>query len=70
MSEFDRSQHTVGDRTVLVTSWFDDTLQTWRANAPHYNHLEGITNANQARYEDRRQAIHALITVLSQKLRG
>lgn len=70
MSEFDRSQHTVGDRTVLVTSWFDDTQQTWRANAPHYNHLVGITSANQARYEDRRQAINALITVLNQKLRS
>lgn len=68
MSDFDRSQHTVGDRTVLVTSWFDDTLQTWRASAPRYVHVEGITSANLGHYENRNQAINAILSVLNRNL--
>jgi hypothetical protein len=70
MSEFDRTKHTVGNRTILVTSWFDDALQTWRASAPRYTYLEGILTANQVHYEKRQQAINAVITILSQHFSG
>ncbi len=65
MTEFDRTKQTVGNHTVLVTSWFDDAKQTWRASAPAYGFLDEITRTSQVRCANRRQAIDAVIAVLT-----
>jgi hypothetical protein len=36
MSAFEQKQHEVGGQSILITSWFDDTAQSWRASAPAY----------------------------------
>ena len=69
MSQFERTNQTFDRYTVLVTSWFDDTKQTWRASAPRYTFVEGVTETSLVHYESRNQAIEAIVTVLQHHFR-
>jgi hypothetical protein len=60
MSEFERTKRTVGNRTILVTSWFDETKQTWRASAPAYSHLGAIVAAGLVDCTTRNAALDSL----------
>ena len=64
MSEFERNKQTFDGYTVLVTSWFDETKQSWRASAPRYTFVAGVSEISQTHYDSRPQAIEAVVTVL------
>ena len=64
MSEFERIKHTIGNRTILMTSWFDDTKQTWRAGAPAYSHLSNLMTEAHGTYTSRKAAIDKLSYLL------
>jgi hypothetical protein len=64
MSGFDRQKQVVGNRAIMVTSWYDDVKQTWRASAPGYAHLAVVTGTADKRCENRKQAVDEVVTVL------
>jgi len=68
MSQFERTNQTFDRCTVLVTSWFDETKQNWRASAPRYTFVEEVAEAAQIPYESRREAIEAVVTILRRHL--
>jgi hypothetical protein len=35
-TEFERAKYDVGGRSVMITSWYDDRQEVWRASAPAY----------------------------------
>lgn len=64
MSEFERVKQTVGSRTILITSWFDDSKQTWCANAPDYSHLSDMLTKARVHSASRKAALDNLIRAL------
>jgi len=64
MVDFERVKQKVGTRTILVTSWFDEGQQTWRANAPDYAHLSLLLSTARVECASRKAALDALQTVL------
>lgn len=64
MSEFERIKHTIGGHTVLVTSWFDDGAQTWRASAPDYSFLSDLITEAHGTFGSRKAAIDKLSHLL------
>ena len=70
MSEFERSKQKVGERTVLLTSWFDDGQQSWRASAPGYAHLSIISETARVACGSRQAAVTLLHDVLAGHFAG
>jgi hypothetical protein len=66
MSEFERCKQTVGSRTILITSWFDESHQTWRANAPDYAHLSELLASSRVECFSRKAAVDRLSHVLAE----
>jgi len=66
MLEFERIKQTIGRRTVLMTSWFDESHQTWRASAPDYAHLSNLLATARVECPSRKAAVDVLIRVLTQ----
>jgi len=64
MAEFERIQKTIGNRTVLLTSWFDENTQTWRASAPAYMQLSEHFRSANASYSSRKAAVDRLSHLL------
>lgn len=64
MAEFERARCTVGRRTLTITSWFDESQQTWRASAPAYAHLSDLLHRAQVSCVSRKAAIENLSSVL------
>ena len=67
MSQFERSSQTIQGRMVVITSWFDDTRQSWRASAPAYVHLN-IPGEDNGAHSSRKEAIDRLSHVLGKRL--
>lgn len=65
MAEFERAKHNVGNRSVIITSWFDTASQTWRASAPEYAYLRLITEGTQTQSATRLLAIQRLTQALT-----
>ncbi len=65
MSEFERVKQTVGGRSIMVTSWFDETQQTWRASAPAYAHLGALLATAREDFSSRNAAVERLSNVLA-----
>ena len=65
MSQFERVRQNVGERTILVTSWFDESEQTWRANAPDYAHLSELLASARIQCASRKAAVDKLSSVLA-----
>lgn len=65
MVDFERVKQKVGTRTILVTSWFDEGQQTWRANAPDYAHLSGLLSSARMQCTSRKAALETLYSVLT-----
>jgi len=63
--DFERAKQTVGNRTILITSWFDEGQQTWRANAPDYAHLSFLLATARVQCTSRKAALDTLCSVLS-----
>ena len=34
--EFERAKYDIGGHSVMITSWYDDRQDAWRASAPAY----------------------------------
>jgi len=34
--DFERAKYDIGGHSVLITSWYDDRQEAWRASAPAY----------------------------------
>lgn len=64
MAEFERARCTVGTRTLTITSWFDESQQTWRASAPAYAYLSDLIHRAQIPCVTRKAAIEKLSSVL------
>ena len=43
MSAYARMKHEVRGHPVLISSWYDDRKQHWRASAPIYVYLDFLT---------------------------
>ncbi len=63
MSEFERTKENVGGRSVMMTSWYDDSRQVWRASAPAYAHIASVIE-NATTNCDTRQAAVARVRSL------
>ena len=65
MLDFERNKQKVGTRTILITSWFDEGQQTWRANAPDYAHLSILLSTARIQCTSRKSALDTLCNVLT-----
>ena len=68
--EFERLRLEIAGRGVIVTSWFDSSKQTWRANAPALLHLLGDISPDAMAGATREKAIQAVAGLLSRELSG
>jgi hypothetical protein len=50
---------------ILMTSWFDESQQTWRANAPDYAHLSFLLATARVQCTTRKAALDTLSKVLT-----
>jgi hypothetical protein len=67
-SEFERTSKEVGGRHIVVTSWFDEARQIWRASAPQYASLTGVEQEADLSYPSRNEALTHLCRVLARDL--
>jgi len=67
-SEFERTSKEVSGRHVVITSWFDDSRQVWRASAPQYASLTGVEGEAVLDYPSRNEALTHLCRVLARDL--
>ena len=65
MSEFEQMKQQVGGRSILITSWYDDSKQNWRASAPAYSYLASLITVNPATCGSRKAAVERLSGVLA-----
>ena len=65
MSEFERAKRTVGDRSIIMTSWYDDSKQIWRASAPAYAHLGTLLDKARGEWASRNAALDCLSGLLA-----
>jgi hypothetical protein len=65
MSEFERTKETVAGRSILMTSWFDETKQTWRASAPAYAHLSSVLAVGTEDCASRKAAVARVSNLLA-----
>ena len=65
MSEFERTKRIVADRSIMMTSWYDDAKQTWRASAPAYAHLGSLLDSAREDCGSRTTALERLSGVLA-----
>ena len=70
MVDFERAKQKVGTRTILITSWFDEGQQTWRANAPDYAHLSFLLSTARVQCTSRKAALDELCDVLTRYFAG
>lgn len=66
--EFERLRLDIAGRGVIVTSWFDSSKKTWRANAPALLHLLGEISPDIMVGATREKAIQAVAGLLSRAL--
>lgn len=67
-SEFERTSKEVSGRHVVITSWFDDSRQAWRASAPQYASLSAVEQEAVSDYPSRNEALTHLCRVLARDL--
>ena len=67
-SEFERTSKEVGGRHIVITSWFDETRQVWRASAPQYASLSAVEEEANLDYPSRNEALTHLCRVLARDL--
>lgn len=65
ITDFERCKEKIGARTIMLTSWFDDARQTWRASAPAYAYLSIIVGTERIHCDSRKAAIAHLQSVLN-----
>ena len=65
MIHFERTKRAIGNHAILMTSWFDETAQTWRASAPAYAHLSSVVAAARGNYDSRNAAMDRLSSLLA-----
>lgn len=64
VTEFERSQRSVGGHNVTLTSWFDENRQVWHTSAPNYRHVSVVAEAAQAPSLTRKAALDHLSAAL------
>ncbi len=67
-SEFERTSKELGGRHIVVTSWYDDSRQVWRASAPQYASLRAVEQEADLDYPSRNEALTHLYRVLARDL--
>jgi hypothetical protein len=65
MLDFERTKQTVGGRSIMMTSWYDESQQTWRASAPAYAHLGTLFAAAHGNCTSRSAAVERLSRLLA-----
>jgi hypothetical protein len=67
-SEFERITKEVAGRHIVITSWYDDTRQAWRASAPQYASLRSVGHASDLFHPSRNEALTHLYKALARDL--
>jgi hypothetical protein len=67
-SEFERTSKELAGRHIVVTSWFDDSRQVWRASAPQYASLTAVEHEAVLDYPSRNEALTHLMRALARDL--
>ena len=67
-SEFERTSKEIGGRHIVMTSWFDEGRQVWRASAPAYASLGAVEDEASLSYPSRNEALTHLCRVLARDL--
>ena len=62
--DFERSKELVCGRSVLITSWYDDEIGTWRAGAPTYSFVGATLLRDGTMYQSRKTAIERTVALL------
>ncbi|HZO90824.1 MAG TPA: hypothetical protein VFB38_21030 [Chthonomonadaceae bacterium] len=65
MSEFERTKQEVSGRSILITSWYDDHAQSWRASAPAYAYLSSLRTTLPVVSPSRKVAVQRLSDLLA-----
>lgn len=65
MSDFERTKQDIGGRSVVITSWFDDSRQNWHAGAPRYAHLSSLLPPAPVSCATRNTAIQHMANLLA-----
>ena len=67
-SEFERTSKEISGRHIVMTSWFDEGRQVWRASAPAYASLSAVEEEAGLSYPSRNEALTHLCRVLARDL--
>lgn len=62
--DFERTKRDLSGRSILVTSWYDDQKQNWRASAPAYSQVSTQSSADQEICTSRSAAIEKIVRML------
>lgn len=65
MSDFEQTKRTIGGRSVMITSWYDESRKSWRASAPAYSYLASLITANPTACSSRHAAVERLSGLLT-----
>jgi hypothetical protein len=65
LSDFERTKQVIGGRSILITSWYDDTEHNWRASAPLYAFANLFGPSNPVTCQSRQAAIEGVCTLLA-----
>jgi hypothetical protein len=64
MLDFERMKQDISGHSVLITSWYDDSKQDWRANAPDYSFLS-LNTKDRPLCASRKEAIQRMTSLLA-----
>ena len=66
-SEFEQTKRDLGGRSIVITSWYDDSKKNWRASAPGYSHIHSVGSAvdKGTAYPTRKSAIDRVVSLLT-----
>jgi hypothetical protein len=68
VSEFERTKQDIAGRSILITSWYDDREQNWRASAPIYAFANLFAPSTQVICSSRKVAIQRVCDILTNYL--
>lgn len=65
--DFEQTKCNLGDRSILITSWYDDQKKNWRASAPGYAHIHSILSPTDrgTAYPTRKSAVDRVVNLLN-----
>jgi len=65
MSAFEKSKLPIGQHWIVITSWYDDRREYWRASAPIYAYLGLFTHCPLITCPSRQEAVEQVCDLLA-----